>query len=79
MNICIAMDNTPIPTTDLNEIKTLFLNVVASKDDLITPASSKALSNATGSSDKTFLEFDSGHESACIGSKAHTQLWPKVE
>jgi hypothetical protein len=56
MNICIAMDNMPIPI-DLREIKAPFINVEASKDDLITPASSKALNNATGSSDKTVFRI----------------------
>jgi polyhydroxyalkanoate synthase len=63
---------------DLREIKAPFLNVVALKDDLVAPASSLALNNAIGSSDKAILEFDSGHVGACIGSKAHKELWPKV-
>ena len=74
----ISEDGVPGIQIDLREIKAPFLNVVASKDDLVAPASSKALTNATGSSDKTVLEFDSGHVGACIGSKAHTELWPKV-
>ena len=40
------------------------------------PASSRALNNAIGSSDKSTIEFNSGHVGACISSRAHEQLWP---
>jgi polyhydroxyalkanoate synthase subunit PhaC len=62
----------------LKNIKAPFLNIVAKKDDLVAPASSKALTNAVGSSDKCLIEFDSGHVGACISSQAHKELWPKV-
>lgn len=65
-------------TVDLKNITMPYLNVVASKDDLVSPNSSKALNDAVGGTDKTFIEFQSGHVGACIGSKAHTELWPKV-
>lgn len=63
---------------DLCEIKQPFLNVIAKRDDLVDPKSSKAINNAIGSSDKSVIEFDSGHVGACISSRAHQQLWPKV-
>jgi polyhydroxyalkanoate synthase subunit PhaC len=63
---------------DLREIKAPFLNVIASKDDLVAPSSSRALNDVVGSSDKSVLEFNSGHVGACIGSRAHKELWPKV-
>ena len=74
----IGEDGVPGLQIDLKKIKAPFLNVIASKDDLVAPASSKALNNAIGSLDKSVLEFNSGHVGACIGSKAHKELWPKV-
>jgi polyhydroxyalkanoate synthase len=63
---------------NLKNITAPFLNIVAKKDDLVAPNSSKALNDAVGSSDKSLIEFDSGHVGACISSKAHNELWPKV-
>jgi len=63
---------------DLSKINPPFLNVIASKDDLVAPASSKALNDAIGSLDKSVIEFDSGHVGACISSRAHEELWPTV-
>lgn len=71
----LGEDGEPV---DLGKIKVPFLNVIASKDDLVAPESSKALNNVIGSSDKTLIEFNSGHVGACIGSRAHRELWPKV-
>jgi poly(3-hydroxyalkanoate) synthetase len=69
-------ENNPI---DLSKIKHPFLNVVASKDDLVAPASSKALNDVIGSSDKSIIEFNSGHHvGACISSRAHKELCPSV-
>jgi poly(3-hydroxyalkanoate) synthetase len=56
-----------------------FLNVVAQKDDLVAPASSKALNDALAESkDKSIIEFNSGHVGLMIGENAHKELWPKV-
>ena len=74
----ISEDGAPGVQIDLRKIKVPLLNVIASEDDLVAPASSKALNNAIGSSDKSVLEFNSGHVGACIGSRAHKELWPKV-
>jgi polyhydroxyalkanoate synthase subunit PhaC len=63
---------------DLRKINHPFLNIIASKDDLVAPASSKALNDVIGSSDKSTIEFNSGHVGACISSSAHTELWPTV-
>ena len=63
---------------DLSKINHPFLNIIASKDDLVAPASSKALNDVVGSSDKSIIEFNSGHVGACISSRAHTELWPTV-
>ena len=63
---------------DLSEIKQPFLNVIAKKDDLVDPQSSRAINDVIGSVDKSIIEFNSGHVGACISSRAHEELWPKV-
>jgi polyhydroxyalkanoate synthase len=64
---------------NLKNIDMPYLNVVAEKDDLVAPESSKALNNAlTGSRDKSIIEFKSGHVGLMIGKRAHKELWPKV-
>ncbi len=63
---------------DLSKIKQPFLNVIAKRDDLVDPASSRALNEVIGSEDKSTIEFNSGHVGACISSRAHKELWPKV-
>ena len=63
---------------DLANVKTPYLNIIASNDDLVAPESSRALNEVIGSNNKTILEFKSGHVGACISPQAHNELWPKV-
>jgi polyhydroxyalkanoate synthase len=64
---------------NLKNINMPFLNIVAKKDDLVAPNSSKALNNAlTECHDKSLIEFNSGHVGLMIGKNAHKELWPKV-
>jgi class III poly(R)-hydroxyalkanoic acid synthase PhaC subunit len=64
---------------DLRNINIPFLNIVAKKDDLVAPSSSKALNDAlTESYDKSIIELNSGHVGLMIGKDAHKKLWPKV-
>jgi class III poly(R)-hydroxyalkanoic acid synthase PhaC subunit len=64
---------------NLENINMPFLNIVANKDDLVAPSSSKALNDAlTESSDKSLIELNSGHVGLMIGKGAHKELWPKV-
>lgn len=63
---------------DLRNIKAPFLNLVAQKDDLVPPDSSKALNDAVGSKDKSMIDFPSGHVGLVIGHRAHKEVWPKV-
>jgi class III poly(R)-hydroxyalkanoic acid synthase PhaC subunit len=64
---------------NLKNINMPFLNIVAKRDDLVAPDSSKALNNAlTESHDKDLIEFNSGHVGLMIGKNAHKELWPKV-
>jgi poly(3-hydroxyalkanoate) synthetase len=64
---------------NLKNINMPFLNIVARRDDLVAPRSSKTLNNAlTESHDKDLIEFNSGHVGLMIGKNAHKELWPKV-
>lgn len=63
---------------NLKNIEAPFLNVVAQQDDLVAPASSRALNEAAGSKDKSIMEFSSGHVGLIIGQLAHREVWPKV-
>jgi polyhydroxyalkanoate synthase len=64
---------------NLKNINMPFLNIVAKRDDLVAPSSSKALNNAlTESHDKDLIEFNSGHVGLMIGKNAHKEVWPKV-
>ena len=71
-------DNSSI-MVNLKNIDMSFLNIVASRDNLVAPSSSKALNDAlTESSDKNLIEHNSGHVGLMIGRNAHKELWPKV-
>ncbi|MGA7977364.1 MAG: hypothetical protein WB975_09025, partial [Nitrososphaeraceae archaeon] len=64
---------------NLKNINMPFLNIVAKKDDLVSPSSSKALNEAlTECHDKDLIEHNSGHVGLMIGKNAHKELWPKV-
>jgi polyhydroxyalkanoate synthase subunit PhaC len=64
---------------NLTNIDMPFLNIIAKKDDLVAPSSSKALNSAlTESRDKDLIEFNSGHVGLMIGKNAQKELWPKV-
>jgi polyhydroxyalkanoate synthase len=64
---------------NLRNIDMPFLNIVAKRDDLVAPCSSKALNDAlTESHDKNIIEINSGHVGLMIGKDAHKELWPKV-
>ena len=64
-------DNNDV-VVNLKNINMPLLNVVAERDDLVAPASSKALNDAlTESHDKNLIEFKSGHVGLMIGKNAH--------
>ena len=65
-------------TVSLGNIRCPLL-VVGAKEDYITPpASAKALIEAVGSTDKTYLELPGGHISLIAGRGAAAHCWPKV-
>jgi polyhydroxyalkanoate synthase subunit PhaC len=64
---------------NLKNINMPFLNILAKKDDLVAPISSRALNDVlTESPDKDLIELKSGHVGLMIGKNAHKELWPKV-
>jgi class III poly(R)-hydroxyalkanoic acid synthase PhaC subunit len=65
-------------TINLKNIIVPSLNILAKRDDLVAPDSSRAIGHAIGSKDKTTLEFDSGHVGTITSLRAHKELWPKV-
>ena len=72
-------ENTDSKIVNLKNVTMPFLNIIAQKDDLVSPSSSKALNAAlTESGENSLLEFNSGHVGLMIGKNAHKELWPKV-
>lgn len=71
----LNIDGTPV---NLAKITAPFLNVVASRDDLVSASSSKALNDVIGTQDKSIIELNSGHVGLIIGSRAYKEIWPKV-
>jgi len=70
-------------TINLKNISIPILNIVANKDDLVspkcsTPISEESDSNLISSKEKKLIEFPSGHVELCISYDAHKDLWPQV-
>ncbi len=63
---------------DLGRITCPVLNVVGKHDDVVPPASSLALLDLVGSTDKRNLIFPTGHVGAAVSAGAHKSLWPQV-
>jgi len=63
---------------NLKNITVPLLNIIGSKDDLVSPKSSVPISDAVGSKDKKTIEIPSGHIELCISYDAHQNLWPVV-
>ena len=63
---------------DLKKINMPVLNIVGTKDDLVSADSSRTVTDAISSTDKKTLEFPTGHVGLCISGTAHKKLWPEV-
>jgi polyhydroxyalkanoate synthase len=70
-----AKEITPV---NLKNITIPIINIMASKDDLVSPKSSMSISEAVASNDKKTIEIPSGHIELCISHDAHKNLWPEV-
>jgi polyhydroxyalkanoate synthase len=54
------------------------LCIGASRDDIVPPASARALIDSVGSKDKEFMELEGGHISVIAGRRAQQQVWPAL-
>ena len=65
-------------TVNLRDLTVPVLAVGASRDDIVPPASARALVDSVGSTDKQFLELEGGHISVIAGRRAQQQVWPAL-
>jgi polyhydroxyalkanoate synthase len=63
---------------DLKKITMPVLNIVGTRDDLVSAESSRTITDVISSKDKKTLEFPTGHVGLCISRSAHKTLWPEV-
>ena len=63
---------------DLRRLTSPLLNVIALRDHICAPPSSRALMERVGSTDKLALEFDTGHIGMTTSRRAHDKLWPAI-
>jgi polyhydroxyalkanoate synthase len=63
---------------DLAALTAPLLDVIALRDRICAPASSRALMERAGSTDRTLLEFDAGHIGITTSPRAQTELWPEI-
>ena len=62
----------------LSDITCPLLSIAATKDDIVPPASAKALYDNVRSTDKQFMELEGGHISVIAGRRAKAQVWPAI-
>jgi polyhydroxyalkanoate synthase len=62
----------------LRDLVAPLLDVVALRDHICEPASSRALMDLAGSTDKRCLEFDTGHIGLSASRRSHRELWPAI-
>ena len=63
---------------DLKKISIPMMTVMAKHDNLVPNESTIPLINAVSSTDKEMVAFPTGHIGLFVGSKSHTEGWPKV-
>ncbi len=63
---------------DLKRIDMPLLNIYATEDHLVPPASSIPLNDLVGSEDKTLYSFPGGHIGIYVSSRSQKELAPKV-
>jgi len=61
---------------NLKERKLLI--IAASRDEIVPPASAKALVDRVSSDDRTFMELSGGHISVIAGRRARQEAWPAI-
>jgi polyhydroxyalkanoate synthase len=65
-------------TVDLRRIEAPLLDVVALRDRICAPESSRALMTLVGAKDKRLVEFDTGHIGLTASRRSLKELWPTV-
>ena len=63
---------------DLGNITMPLLNIYASADHLVPPASTKPLNDLVGTEDKTLYEFKGGHIGVFVGGRSQKELAPAI-
>jgi poly[(R)-3-hydroxyalkanoate] polymerase subunit PhaC len=63
---------------DLAKLTAPLLDVIALRDHICSPPSSRALLPLVGSADKQLLEFDTGHIGLTTSRRSHRELWPRI-
>lgn len=63
---------------DLKKLTAPLLNVIALRDHICAPPSSKALMKLAGSSDAQVMEFDTGHIGLTTSRRSLGELWPRI-
>jgi polyhydroxyalkanoate synthase len=63
---------------DLKRLTAPLLDVIALRDHICAPPSSRALLPLAGSDDKQVLEFDTGHIGLTTSRRSHAELWPRI-
>jgi polyhydroxyalkanoate synthase len=63
---------------NLKSISMPLLNIYASADHLVPPASVKPLNDLVGTNDKTLYEFQGGHIGVFVGSRSQKELAPAI-
>jgi polyhydroxyalkanoate synthase len=64
---------------NLADINCPVLTVTASKDHIVPPQSATILNELVSSTDKTVLDFNTGHIGVTVGGAARKGLWKSTE
>ena len=62
----------------LSDIKVPFLNVIAERDHIVPPASTRGLVDLVGSNDKAEIELPAGHVGLIVGSGGRKRCMPAM-
>jgi polyhydroxyalkanoate synthase len=63
---------------DLSHLTAPLLNVIALRDHICAPPSSRALMPLVGSTHKETIEFDTGHIGLTTSRRSLAELWPRI-
>ncbi|HEY1586229.1 MAG TPA: alpha/beta fold hydrolase, partial [Polyangia bacterium] len=63
---------------DLSRLTAPLLNVMALRDHICAPPSSRALMSLVGSTHKEAMEFDTGHIGLTTSRRSLAELWPRI-